>query len=299
MIRPKNHVGRFNHANHGRIQKGKPQSRRPRQSPPKSEHQFACPFAKHNPRLHRDCLKFRFSNVSYLRQHLWRKHLCIQCPKCGLKFPDSNPEKNRDEHVAERGCTAQEFPPNTGMITEDQKAEIDRHGEASIRGTPAEKQWYKIWEILFENQPHPASPYEVSFAEQFRRVIRSYTNGGEMRRLIERFDIGSHCLLDEFSALLLEGLGQHASSQREQDNPDQNARNFPQGQLTGELHTYPVDGGFNFGLQQVNPSLLLGSYSGDFAATQPSTSPYLQQPWHNSGLLEGPSLEDKQSSLFW
>jgi len=141
---------------------------------------FACPFWKHNPerysennllekeKSYRGCSSIYLTDISRLKQHLWRVHRkpAYFCCICFHTF------KSQDllfAHVKRRVCQESEDPFKERMSDEQCELVKRRHKN----GDHAE-QWYGIWGILFPHQSKPESPYAEKngavdhFAELFR-----------------------------------------------------------------------------------------------------------------------------------
>ena len=81
---------------------------------------FACPLFKHNPAHWKACFDFRLSKISYVKQHITRKH------------------------------------KSDVMLSKEQKKALGKKSDPSETHA---QQWYTIWKILFPNEQKPNSPY--------------------------------------------------------------------------------------------------------------------------------------------
>ncbi|KAK0713405.1 hypothetical protein B0T26DRAFT_364218 [Lasiosphaeria miniovina] len=168
---------------------------------------FACHFAKQDPTGHDSCLKFGFTRTPDIWQHFRRKHPSVptRCVKCGLLFSGDEKVREWQEHARQRACLKQEIP-FVGGITPGQWDDIQDDQEAPGPGTPMERRWYRIWEILFPELPRPPSPYAGSgFRERMGHVFQSFIQAGEVQKLVEAsgFAPQQHRQLMDFSASLL------------------------------------------------------------------------------------------------
>ncbi|KAF2449872.1 hypothetical protein P171DRAFT_480930 [Karstenula rhodostoma CBS 690.94] len=105
--------------------------------------QFACPFAKHDPLLHRQCFRYnKMDQVSRLKQHLLRVHqVPIHCVRCSQTF---STEDERDTHLRSvSGCIIQPNQVHLG-ITETQKAQLAQR--VSVKRSK-EENWYLIYNL--------------------------------------------------------------------------------------------------------------------------------------------------------
>jgi hypothetical protein len=121
---------------------------------------LACPYSKmdfnryshRNPDElnYRGCSSCVLSDISRLKQHLYRVHQYPEhhCPRCYDDFP--NKEK-LNTHLRD-GCQAKECPyPEKFQDSTKLKKKWPRKSMAEC--------WYMVWKILFPNHRQPASPY--------------------------------------------------------------------------------------------------------------------------------------------
>lgn len=132
---------------------------------------FSCPFFKKDPLRHKDCLGFSLRRIQDVKQHLFRKHYnsSIYCPICRQDFSDFN---QRDNHIRQRVCT--EHSPcrmdhSIGLIPPDKQERL----RARVRGSE-EELWYRIWEILFDDAPPPATPYQSTIIEEVVDIMQVF-----------------------------------------------------------------------------------------------------------------------------
>ena len=118
---------------------------------------LACPFYKRSPSQHRSCAHANLSKLSYVKQHLTRKHApSIQCSRCYETFREHGA---LDKHSRlEPPCkVVQERPKDpSSAMTNEQLSRL------RPRANPAQsetEQWEEIWNILFPGIPMPASAY--------------------------------------------------------------------------------------------------------------------------------------------
>jgi hypothetical protein len=121
---------------------------------------LACPYSKmdfnryshRNPNElnYRGCSSCVLSDISRLKQHLYRVHQYPEhhCPRCYDDFP--NKEK-LNTHLRD-GCQAKECPyPEKFQDSTKLKKKWPRKSMAEC--------WYMVWKILFPSHRQPASPY--------------------------------------------------------------------------------------------------------------------------------------------
>jgi hypothetical protein len=123
---------------------------------------LACPFYKHNPSQHRSCAQAYLAKISYLKQHLFRKHDLPYCPRCFQTFQDNI---RVAEHLRQvPSCDIVDQPSDFPGMTNEQSERI--RARANPRHTEQE-QWKEIWKILFPGIPPPASVYiELDLPEE-------------------------------------------------------------------------------------------------------------------------------------
>ncbi|KAK3376368.1 hypothetical protein B0T24DRAFT_218440 [Lasiosphaeria ovina] len=178
---------------------------------------FACHFAKQDPTEHASCLKFEFTRTPDIWQHFRRKHPSVptRCVKCGLLFSGDEKVREWQEHSRQRTCLKRKIP-FVGGITPGQWDDIQDDQEAPGPGTPMERRWYRIWEILFPELPRPPSPYAGSeFRERIWHVFQSFIQAGEVQKLVSAsgFAPQQYQQLTDFSVSLLETVHAFAVQQ--------------------------------------------------------------------------------------
>lgn len=126
---------------------------------------LACPYYKHDPTRHMDCLlRNRLTSTSFVRQHLQRAHvLPIHCPCCGDKF---RKEADRNDHVREARCTRKSFAYRG--LSEDQVTQI----RTPPRDLDERVRWNSMWKILFPGEPCPDDPHVGSAQEEILGIAR-------------------------------------------------------------------------------------------------------------------------------
>ncbi|CEJ93234.1 hypothetical protein VHEMI08841 [[Torrubiella] hemipterigena] len=114
---------------------------------------FACPFYKLDPCAHAECLHLKLKRISYVKQHLNRRHVKkgdFSCPRCQSSFPTSEQQR---EHQSKKCHSKRRSWDELGpQATERLKFRSNR--TLSVDG-----QWYDIWDALFPDTPQPKSPY--------------------------------------------------------------------------------------------------------------------------------------------
>lgn len=135
-------------------QEGQPNGKKPRLQEASNEDgpTLACPFYKHNPAKHSNCLHFRLKRIKDVKQHLQRKHKQPHyCPICGLQF---GTQASLQVHTRSRSCEDVIYTVPEG-VSEDQRAKL---GDRVARTQTLSEQWYTIWDIVFPETLRPESP---------------------------------------------------------------------------------------------------------------------------------------------
>ncbi|KAJ4245299.1 hypothetical protein NW762_014170 [Fusarium torreyae] len=147
---------------------------------------FKCPFYKYHPALYRNCERLRMASISYVTQHILRRHVLKQCtmdvqetsqstdgnpiylprttdpdkivfycPKCRDEFRGPGADVRSERHPAcEAKSTAQ-----TGVLL---PAEFERLKKEVTATSGNDNKWEKIWTTLF---PGTSMPTQYSEAE--------------------------------------------------------------------------------------------------------------------------------------
>lgn len=140
---------------------------------------FACPFYKHDPITYRECL-FRHTSTktNYVKQHLRRHHLPpIHCPICKTVF---EAESVRDEHIRLETCENRDF--RFPGLDKAQKEALER----IPRNESPRERWYRMWAIIFPDEPRPASPYVMDpWIEVGQTAMSMWMEGSRPKALLE------------------------------------------------------------------------------------------------------------------
>lgn len=112
---------------------------------------LACPFWKLDPNKHWECFLKKLTTVSYVKQHLSRRHTpALYCQTCFAIFDD---EALLESHILSRSCERDPLESLEGISTIQ-----SRKLSQKSKGT-TEEQWYAIWDILFPSESRPLSIY--------------------------------------------------------------------------------------------------------------------------------------------
>lgn len=149
---------------------------------------FACHFYLHDRLRHSDCLNFRLTRLSDVRQHLLERahNQVVHCPVCGTTFAGrtADARRRRDAHVQAESCEPSPFPFEYPGITEDQEQSIRQIARNTRTTQYTEVQrWYMIWDFLFPGEERPASPF-LTDVPDIQRVVdwRNVIFGNELWR---------------------------------------------------------------------------------------------------------------------
>lgn len=132
---------------------------------------LACPFWKLDPSTHRCCFRMKLSGISRVKQHLTRNHTPeFYCEFCLLISLD---EESHQKHIRSRLCSYKSCEFNG--ITHGQQRLLSRKSKSKLSESD---QWFVIWDIVFPDQPRPASSYvDQDLSEemsQFREYAQAF-----------------------------------------------------------------------------------------------------------------------------
>ncbi|KAF2816540.1 uncharacterized protein BDZ99DRAFT_353053, partial [Mytilinidion resinicola] len=153
---------------------------------------LACPFNKKDPARYGRCHRVTLTKISFVKQHLSRKHqLPIYCSRCMSTF---DTEAERDTHARASAC---ELSPivNLEGITEAQRKRLR---EKVPSGMNEEQQWFTIFDMLFPDfSPRPRTAYiDPDLSEElcsFRDFATNAGSGIMIQQLRDNGFIGDLC----------------------------------------------------------------------------------------------------------
>ncbi|KAI1453522.1 hypothetical protein F4805DRAFT_461708 [Annulohypoxylon moriforme] len=142
------------------------------------EKKFACPFFKHDPRVHnkhRSCAGPGWTSLHRLKEHLYRAHRLPKhaCPRCNEPFEDA---KDLGNHLrAEELCKKLDVVSAQG-IDETTEAKL-KVRKKSCPGMTDEQRWGDIYMILFPKANPNAMPtpyYDSNDALRFSKSVEEW-----------------------------------------------------------------------------------------------------------------------------
>ncbi|KAI1501564.1 hypothetical protein F5X99DRAFT_382326 [Biscogniauxia marginata] len=153
--------------------------------PTETSRAFACPFYRHNPAEHLNCLRYAdMRRIEDLIQHLEDAHHQRPfCPICNALF---NTSSSCDEHIRSRQCSPQPATWSMGITYREHQEIID---QTKTWRVPAVK-WFITWSIIFPDEEPPMRPYlsggieseilavQDFWAESGREIISDFMRGG-------------------------------------------------------------------------------------------------------------------------
>ncbi|KAI3319663.1 hypothetical protein HD806DRAFT_525329 [Xylariaceae sp. AK1471] len=145
---------------------------------------YACPWFKRYPRKHFACVKYSFSKMSHVTQHLLRGHVVttFYCAVCGATFQTAT---DRDVHLRARLCEKRDFELDD--IPADKWDEI--HAKSTGKSRTTTEKWYDVYKILFGNaSPLPLPWYTDSYeaaARMFKGLMFDNTNASRILNALE------------------------------------------------------------------------------------------------------------------
>jgi len=175
------------------------------------ERYWACPFFRRNENSNLSCLRLELKRIVDVRQHIKRHHMPIRCPRCHDLFQS---KKERDTHVRLRQCRASDASASN-EADDGAWDSIAMRGMAERGSNSDERRWYRIWEILFPNSPHPESPYiGQEFSERLERARNSFFSDNDaFKLLVDSFPEEARGSLKLFLPRAIDGFIDYAQRQ--------------------------------------------------------------------------------------
>ncbi|KAI0102793.1 hypothetical protein GGR51DRAFT_279771 [Nemania sp. FL0031] len=128
-----------------------------------SSNKFACPFSKHDRKVHRNIKDWKCClgpgpgwEINRLKEHLYRKHSAkYQCPRCLDEFEDDS--KLHQHYRSPTPCPINNNGPGTGRIGAHEVNQLKKKS----RGLSDEEKWKNMYRIIFrlESTADIPSPY--------------------------------------------------------------------------------------------------------------------------------------------
>ncbi|KAI1811529.1 hypothetical protein GGS20DRAFT_579026 [Poronia punctata] len=175
---------------------------------------FACPFHKHNPKMHRraGCVTGGWKTIHRLKEHLYRVHLLPKhnCPRCQEPFAC---DKALQDHLrADEPCKKRNMVLEEGidLDTEKKLRERKKHNSSETET----QRWKDIYLLLFPSADRDAipSPYRDydgvkrrSTRENFKRVekhLKKELPQIVKKKLVKRVGVMEDKLLNEMNDLV-------------------------------------------------------------------------------------------------
>lgn len=138
------------------------------------EKSLACPYWKLDSRRYRACCTKVLNKVSFVKQHLLRKHAPdFYCQRCSSIFPT---ESRLQEHI--NNATGLLCTPsgNLAGISIHQRRLLSRKSDPKLS---EENQWFAVWDILFPGIRRPISAYmDPDLSEDLSSFLEYFYNYG-------------------------------------------------------------------------------------------------------------------------
>lgn len=118
---------------------------------------FACPFFKRDPSRYqnsRSCTGPGWSSVRRTKEHLYRNHQAIYCPRCYRSFDD---EKAVDSHLKKEPCARRSPVFKPEGLEPEQVKQLRRKKREKER--PEAEKWLEMYRIAFPDDTEIPSPY--------------------------------------------------------------------------------------------------------------------------------------------
>ncbi|KAI7773313.1 hypothetical protein LA080_011336 [Diaporthe eres] len=119
---------------------------------------LACPFWKLDSQAHRPCFNRKFSRISDVKLHLYRKHkqpASDYCQRCWTAYES---RAHKEEHLQDPLGQACQYNPSARPVGIDNNMAAALH-KKSNPSLSTEDQWFAVWDIVFPDEPRPSSPY--------------------------------------------------------------------------------------------------------------------------------------------
>ena len=119
---------------------------------------LACPFYMRDPTEHAQCQNVSLTKMSFVKQHLNRKHRGPPyCERCGMDF------RSEDELLAHLSsaeiCLIQRPLEGLRGMTKYQEAMLLMRSKHKLQ---ADEQWYEVFRHLLPGEQPPPSPYALA-----------------------------------------------------------------------------------------------------------------------------------------
>lgn len=120
-------------------------------------HTLACPFYKHDPDLHPQCSKVILKSMSYVKQHLFRKHGPSSIP------PVDDLEGNTEQSATRTENNTRHDPSEPRTMTDDQLNTLKKRLPQKLKES---EQWEATYRVLFSDAQDIPSPYLDDYSFQ-------------------------------------------------------------------------------------------------------------------------------------
>ncbi|KAH8714769.1 hypothetical protein BGZ61DRAFT_348901, partial [Ilyonectria robusta] len=158
----------------------------------------ACPVWKLNPSKHNDCFKAKLGKISRVKQHMARKHTpAFYCERCLVIFSDKQSHQGHIRHSHRTWDSSMELDG----ISHEQHRELSHKSKPNLSES---ENWFRIWGIVFPNQPPPASAFmDPDLSEDLCRFREFFQRQGPATLVEELRTNGISSLADEDVTLSL------------------------------------------------------------------------------------------------
>lgn len=151
--------GEYEDWDDGGFRKPPPPTKRRTLSPSRPRRRtLACPFWKLDSQAHRPCFNRKFSRISDVKLHLYRKHkqpASDYCQRCWTAYES---RAHKEEHLRDPLGQACQYNPSARPVGIDNNMAAALH-KKSNPSLSTEDQWFAVWDIVFPDEPRPSSPY--------------------------------------------------------------------------------------------------------------------------------------------
>lgn len=129
---------------------------------------LACPFWKSDPTTHWECFLKKLTTISYVKQHLARRHAPdFYCERCFQIFSNN---QDYHGHMKNAVCQWRGASAKLDGITHQQSKQLSRKSAGSIQD-----QWFNMWNIIFPGAPPPISIFVDSDQSEEFCLMREFS----------------------------------------------------------------------------------------------------------------------------
>ncbi|KAM7212471.1 hypothetical protein V8F06_012158, partial [Rhypophila decipiens] len=151
---------------------------------------LACPYYKYDPVAYHQCARLNHSRLSYVKQHLARKHAPRNfCARC---FETFDAQQDLFRHQRQTPLCDPLPPRPLPFMSWEQFTKLKNRSNPALHEAG---QWEEIWNLLFPGEPSPASPYVYLDVPEEVNEFREYMAQEIPQMISQRFRHGDEAYL--------------------------------------------------------------------------------------------------------